>query len=130
MAKSNGCMYRIDVLKSGKNVRGRSVVSEEDPTQLLGKGLGFSTLTVHDSRVKGDGSGLGPPCPHSQTPSHLPKLPPSYPLGQLTAMRVAANLRGALPPRFPFRVRERDRRDPLLVLPRDTAPDGPRGGGV
>lgn len=47
MAKRHGCMYRIDVLKQGKDARGHTVLPEEDAKKYLGKGVGFSTLTVH-----------------------------------------------------------------------------------
>ena len=46
MAKQHGCMYRIDVLKQGKDARGQTVVPEERLNEYLGKGIGFSTLTV------------------------------------------------------------------------------------
>jgi len=46
MAKHHGCMYRIDVLKQGKDARGHTVLPEEDAKKYLGKGIGFSTLTV------------------------------------------------------------------------------------
>lgn len=48
MAKRHGCMYRIDVLKQGKDVRGQTVLPEEDAKKFLGKGVGFSTLTVRN----------------------------------------------------------------------------------
>jgi hypothetical protein len=46
MAKQHGCMYRIDVLKQGKDARGQTVVPEEDAKEYLGKGIGFSTRAV------------------------------------------------------------------------------------
>lgn len=46
MAKHHGCMYRVDVLKQGKDARGHTVLPEEDAKKYLGKGVGFSTLTV------------------------------------------------------------------------------------
>lgn len=50
MAKQHGCMYRIDVLKQGKDARGQTVVPEEDVKEYLGKGIGFSTLAVSLSK--------------------------------------------------------------------------------
>lgn len=52
MAKHHGCMYRIDVLKQGKDARGHTVLPEEDAKKYLGKGVGFSTLTVSSMRRK------------------------------------------------------------------------------
>lgn len=106
MAKRHGCMYRIDVLKQGKDVRGQTVLPEQDAKAFLGKGVGFSTLTVRNCETV--------PQP---TPSKKPKRARPLPLPHhLAALRVAADLGGVLPPWVPVRLCERDQRDLVGVL--------------
>jgi hypothetical protein len=113
-------MYRVDVLKQGKDARGHTVLPEEDAKKYLGKGVGFSTLTVSSMSTKKNGSFFRT-FARAQSALAEPELthslnnPPTLTL-TYTALRVATDLGGFLPPRLPFGLRERDRRDAVLVL--------------
>lgn len=46
MARRHACIYRVDVLKQGKNVKGQPVIAEEEIKDHIGNGIGFSCKTV------------------------------------------------------------------------------------